>query len=409
MGQPARDRIAADVSSAPGSAGRRRSIMVVAYHAADDLRTCLLALRPEERVVVVDNSADPAVRAVAEKAGAQYLDSGGNLGFAGGVNKGLARLGGPAELEGDVLLLNPDAITSSEVLDALQAEFARPGNERLAAVAPVQREPGGRDLQQVGWPFPTPRREWLKALGLGRRLQPDDFLVGSVLLLRREALAELGGLDERYFLYSEETDWQRRAVLRGWRLALVDSVVAEHAGGGTSDDLTRRETLQQAAQETYIRRWYGPLGWQAFRSAVVLGFGARGLLRRGERGSQARFLARLYLAGPRSRAELGAERQSHPSVAHIVTGRTPTPAQREIAAIAEQQAGEGHDVTLIGAPAVASVAPTVRWLPGAGAVGAARSLLRCGAVDSVAVYDRRGRLAARAVRRLVGAPVVVGR
>lgn len=386
--------------------GRRRCVLVVAYHSADLLRGCLEGLDPDERVIVVDNSADHTVRAVAHEFGVEYLDTGNNLGFAGGVNFGLAHLGGPIALYCDILLLNPDAVVSSATVDALQLEFCRVGNERLAAAAPQQRQLRGQYCQRVHWPFPSPLRQLLNAIGLGKGPGATAFLVGSVLLLRREALAELGGLDERYFLYSEETDWQRRAVLRGWRLAFVDGVVAEHVGGGTSSNSLFRETLQQAGQETYIRRWYGPAGWQAFRWAVVVGWGLRGVLYRTERGREARFLAGLYLAGPRRRAQITSERAHHPTVVHVVTDAASHSRQHEVAMVAAQQAADGADVTLVGASAVGKVSPAVRRLPGSRALDAARSLLQCGSVASVVAHDVTASRATRWTRSLLGSPTV---
>ena len=80
------------------------------------------------------------------------------------------------------------------------------------------------------------------------------------MLLRWEALQQVGELDERFFLYGEETDWQRRAAQLGWTAALCPDVVAVHDGAGSSDDPSRREVLFHAAQETYIRKWYGRRG-----------------------------------------------------------------------------------------------------------------------------------------------------
>ena len=86
----------------------------------------------------------------------------------------------------------------------------------LASVAPVQVDESGHPAR-VEWPFPTPANAWREAIGLGRRQRGSRFVIGSVLLLRAEALAQVGGFDERFFLYAEETDWAYRAHLLGWR------------------------------------------------------------------------------------------------------------------------------------------------------------------------------------------------
>ncbi len=90
-------------------------VVVVAFGAPDLLEVCLDTLGDAYPLLVVDNSSDAKVRAVAARHGARYVDPGANLGFAGGVNVGLAERGRPTA---DVLLLNPDAsITAEGVAD----------------------------------------------------------------------------------------------------------------------------------------------------------------------------------------------------------------------------------------------------------------------------------------------------
>jgi GT2 family glycosyltransferase len=130
-------------------------------------------------------------------------------------------------------------------------------------------------------------------------------VVGAVLLLRWEALREVGLFDERFFLYAEEVDWQRRALALGWKSELCDEAVALHIGGGTTDDVVRREALFHAAHETYIRKWYGRSGWWSYRCAACLGAAGRAAILRSERRAQAKRRALLYLRGPQRSASLG--------------------------------------------------------------------------------------------------------
>jgi GT2 family glycosyltransferase len=235
------------------------------------------------------------------KHGAEYIDPGDNLGFGGGVNVGLRRLlGGPGR---DVLLLNPDAAVTTDDLDTLAGYLHAPENERVGAVAPRLESGDGRE-QRVVWPFPSPARAWVEAFGLGRMPARRTFVIGAVLLLKWEALCRVGLFDERFFLYAEEVDWQRRAVALGWRSAVCNEVFASHIGAGTSDDPLRREVLFHAAHEIYIRKWYGRTGWWIYRSAACLGAAARAVLLRRERRAEARRRALLYLRGPRRSAAL---------------------------------------------------------------------------------------------------------
>jgi len=150
----------------------------------------------------------------------------------------------------------------------------------------------------VAWPFPTPLRAWVEAAGLGRLGSQADYVIGSVLLLRAEALGQVGPFDEAFFLYAEETDWARRAAYLGWRHALVPSVTATHLGAATSSDPLRRDRHFYASQERYLRKHHGALGWQVARAAQLIGAAARSVVLPGERGEAARRRADLLRHGP---------------------------------------------------------------------------------------------------------------
>ncbi|PFG44225.1 glycosyltransferase involved in cell wall biosynthesis [Isoptericola jiangsuensis] len=261
-------------------------VVVVAYGRPDLLRDALAPLVGKLTLTVVDNSSRDDVREVTELAGGRYLDPGRNGGFAAGVNHALAHRQTPGT---DVLLLNPDAVVTAEGVLALQR--ALHADPRAASVGPRQVDDAGTPAR-VTWPFPSPGRAWLEAVGLGGvpARRGRTFVIGSVLLLRAEALAEVGGLDERFFLYSEETDWAYRAVRRGWHHDLVDDVVATHLGAATSSDDERRDTHFLASLERYLRKHHGAAGWQLARLGMLAGDAARSVLRRGRGGTRSHLL-----------------------------------------------------------------------------------------------------------------------
>jgi len=278
--------------------------IIVAYHGAEEVAACLAELRGEVPVTVVDNSSSAEVADAARTHGAGYIDSGANRGFAAGVNVGLAELAGE---DVDVLLLNPDAVVAPAVIRQLASFLARAENERVAAVAPHLRYPGGGE-QRVVWPFPSPRRMWGEAIGLERVAAlrrrpppagPGTFLIGAVLLLRREAIEDVGGFDERFFVYAEEADWQRRAQERGWTSVLCDAASAEHVSGTASSGPMRQEALMQDGQETFIRKWFGDRGWASYRLAALCDAAVRMIVLPGSRRRDAARRALLLLRGPR--------------------------------------------------------------------------------------------------------------
>ena len=271
------------------------TVLVVAFGHNEELDASLSGVGHHFPLVVVDNSSLPSIEASTRSAGGIYVPRADNAGFAAGVNVGLRHV----EAGSDVLLLNPDAVIDAGAVSVLSRRLH--SDPRLAAVAPalIDHESGAR--QRVMWPFPTPRRMWGLALG-GRRLGGrDEFLVGAVLLLRREALDDVGQFDERFFLYAEETDWQRRAVIRGWKLAVEPAAVATHVGGATSSDPFIREVRFHAGTETYIRKWHGSSGWLVYRLAAVVASLLRALP--GHRRDESLRRAGVFVRGPRRLAE----------------------------------------------------------------------------------------------------------
>ncbi|WP_307861103.1 glycosyltransferase [Microbacterium sp. SD291] len=306
------DAVAADylalyrsiLHTAPVTDGARADdaveVIVVAYGAPDLLRRALepVASLP---VTVIDNSSMPENAALCAELGVRYRDSGANIGFGAAVNLGLDDRLVPGA---DVLLLNPDAVIDPEAVGVLKS--ALHADRDLASVGPAQIDEAGA-AARVEWVFPSPARAWLEAVGLGRFIRGPRFVIGSVLLLRAAALEQVGGFDERFFLYAEETDWAYRAHRLGWHHRQVDAARALHSGAGTSTDPLRRDTTFHASQERYYRKHFGAAGWASARAAQWLGATVRSALLPGERGAAARRRARLYRLGP-MRAETRAGR-----------------------------------------------------------------------------------------------------
>lgn len=270
---------------------REIEIIVVAYGTPELLRAALepVAAFP---VTVVDNSSLPEIADLCEELGVRYLDAGRNGGFAAGVNIALSDRLRPGA---DVLLLNPDAGISAEQIERLHRALR--ADRHLASVAPAQTDAARRPAR-IEWPFPSPLNAWLEAVGLGALQRGGTYVIGAVMLLRAEALAQVGAFDERFFLYAEETDWAYRAYQLGWRHAAVPGVDAVHEGAATSSDPRRREAHFHASQERYFRKHFGAAGWQLARAGVWLGAVVRAVALRGERARDARRRAALYRLGP---------------------------------------------------------------------------------------------------------------
>jgi glycosyltransferase involved in cell wall biosynthesis len=390
---------------AGGSAGPE--VLIVAYGAPEPLDGCLEELGEGLPVTVVDNSSSPATRAVAERHGARYIDAGSNLGFAGGVNRGLEAIEAAGGRGRDVLLLNPDARIARAGVDRMHELLH--SAPRLAAVGATQTDPETGRPVRVWWPFPTPAGAWIEALGLGGLRRRKDFAIGSALLLRRAALDDIGRLDERFFLYAEETDWQLRARRRGWDIAVAE-VAATHEGGGTGGDPRIRERHFYASAERYIRKHHGRIGWQLYRIATLLGAAARGAVLPGERGQEARRRAALFRHGPVAvqTGAVGPRRRrapgSAPHVVHVVCSEAFAGVERYVLRSARALRDSGCTVTVVGGgretmgEALASAG--IDWHPGASIRTAYGAVRRIRDADVVVTHmtnaDIAGALAGRA-------------
>ena len=247
-----------------GSAPHPLMVIVVAYGSEHHLNACLDALGPGIPVVVVDNAGSDRARQMCTMFGADYLRPPANVGFAAAVNLAMTARRDPGL---DVLLLNPDARLLPSDLTILCDHLHQ--SQDLAAAGPRLQDPRGQP-QKALWPIPSPWTALASAVGAADRICRRRFVNGAVLLLRGAAIDAIGHFDERFFLYSEEADWQLRALRAGWKVTVVEESVATHLGAGTSSDPARRELLFNASAERFIRKWYGWFGWQVFRTASVL-------------------------------------------------------------------------------------------------------------------------------------------
>ncbi|WP_261164863.1 glycosyltransferase [Microbacterium sp. Marseille-Q6965] len=265
--------------------------IVVTYDSARDLGPLLATLRREAttlalRVIVADNSPDDATLRVARAhPDVIAVPTGGNLGYAGGINAGAEHVG-DAE---SVLVLNPDLRVREGALDAMLGALR--ADARRGAVVPRIVDAGGRTSASL-FREPTLSRALGDAL-LGRlwrrrppalsesvrdprayeRAHDVDWATGAAILLSATAMARVGEWDERYFLYSEETDYLRRVRDAGWRVHFTPAAVVAHAqgGSGTSSAL---ECLLEVNRVRYMRA-HAPRRAGLYRAARLLGTALR--------------------------------------------------------------------------------------------------------------------------------------
>lgn len=200
-----------------------------------------------DRVVVVDNgSTDGSADLVQGEVPFELIQTGANLGFARACNIGAADARAPY-----LLFLNPDAALKEGAIEAVMGFMESP---EAAPVGVCGVRLVGEDgaTQRHCAPFPTWRTFLGGATGLDRvfpRLFPPlllhgfdhlhsravDHVIGAFYVIRRALFEELGGFDERFFLYLEDLDLSLRVRSSGRTVHYLAEATAFHKGGGTSE------------------------------------------------------------------------------------------------------------------------------------------------------------------------------
>lgn len=264
-------------------------------------------------VAVVDvGSTDGTVELVRERFPGARVFEVENRGLGAGWNRGVEATTAPW-----VLLLNADAWLTEGSLARLVAHAE--AHPRAAVVAPRLLNPDG-SLQRSVRGFPTlwriateylflrklaPRSRVLNAFYAGDfahdRDAPVEWAMGACLLLRREAIDEVGPADEAFFLFSEETDWARRFHDAGWEVRFTPSAECVHVGGASHGGRLFRENVR--SQLRWLAKHEGERTAERARLLLLWSLRLRGVAFRGERGRQYREVAR-WLASDRVRGLL---------------------------------------------------------------------------------------------------------
>lgn len=280
------------------------AIVIVNWNGRDLLARCLRSIAATAgdlryAVYVVDNGSTDGSREMvrAEFPSVLLREPEANLGFAGGNNVALRAILAGAEVPPYILLLNPDTIVQEGALQALVHAMAADPTMGMAG-ALLLNEDGSFQASYVD--FPTLGQEFMILTGLGRKLKGSwypsyslresaeqraaDYVIGACMLVRSAALAQVGLMDEGFFMYSEETDWCYRFHKAGWRVTFVPQSVIIHLGGGSTRQVRAAMLVElYRSRVRFFRKHYGPLpafGLQALLVGMNLVKSARALLPR---------------------------------------------------------------------------------------------------------------------------------
>jgi GT2 family glycosyltransferase len=215
------------------------SVVIPTLAADSRLRECVESLGRQTRrdfeVIVVDNSGQGLARRNGTAPGATVIENGRNAGFGTAINQGMRASAAPY-----LATLNDDAVAHPQWIEALISAMERRPDAGMCASQ--VRLFGEHRLDSAGMLVALDGSS--KQRGQGR--PPEDFPVaeealmpsGSAALYRRAMLDQIGGFDDDFFLYCEDTDLGLRARWAGWKCLYAPDAVVEHhyshSAGGAS-------------------------------------------------------------------------------------------------------------------------------------------------------------------------------
>lgn len=265
------------------------SAIIVTWNGKRYALECLASLRqntgtvPVEVIVVDNNSSDGTPDEIRRQfPTVTLICNDANLGFARANNIGLAAARGRY-----LCLVNSDVVVPTGCIENMLSFMDQ--NAGIGMLGPKMLAPGGGIGQSV-MRLPTVWNTLCCSLGL-HTLFPKSKLFGGFLMngypydsiddvevltgwfwmVRRQPLAQVGGLDEQFFMYGEDIDWSYRFRKAGWRVVFYPESEALHYGAASSAQApTRFYVEMRRANLQYFRKHHGRLGGMGYKTAVLV-------------------------------------------------------------------------------------------------------------------------------------------
>lgn len=229
------------------------SVIIVNFNGGGLLLDAVMALLSDPipiQVIVSDNgSTDNSLELLEKHISNDHLlihQNKKNIGFAAGINRVIALA------DGDYLLfLNPDSIVENRTLEEMLSVMELYPSVGMSGC--LIRNLDGSEQAGARRRVPTPARSLVRALGLDiifpilkekgillhqfplpRNIEEVEAISGAFMLVRREAMEDVGVMDEGYFLHCEDLDWCMRFRIQGWKILFVPQVSVVHQQGTCS-------------------------------------------------------------------------------------------------------------------------------------------------------------------------------
>lgn len=287
-----------------GGAGVDLGIVIVNWNTRDLLRDCLRSVLVSQgdctyRVIVVDNaSADGSADMVrAEYPDVTVIANAENVGYPCANNQGFRALGFEQECGDDApryaLALNPDTVLPPDALQAMLAYMD--ADETIGVAGPKLILPDGSLDLACRRSFPSPEISFYRMVGLSKLfprsrrfgrynltyLDPDvetevDSVVGAFMMVRREAIRQVGLFDETFFMYGEDLDWAFRIKRAGWKVMYNPRVTVRHVKRAASRQSRRAQQEFYRAMLIFYRKHYRRTTPWWLHSLVLAGLALKG-------------------------------------------------------------------------------------------------------------------------------------
>lgn len=263
------------------------AVIVITYNSAVELTALIASLRREAesvtmRVIVADNgSVDSTRQLVAGQDDILLVPTGGNIGYARGINSAMRRVSGART----VLILNPDLTVEPGAISAMLRRIDSSGagivvpsilDDENAVYPSLRREPTiSRSIgDALLGSHARSRPAWASEIEFDpesyRHAHQIDWATGAALLIDREVADAIGPWDGRFFLYSEETDFFRRARRAGYTVWYEPAARVRHSQGGSGSSIAL-DSLLAVNKVRYARKHHSAGYAAGIHAAAILG------------------------------------------------------------------------------------------------------------------------------------------
>jgi len=244
------------------------TVQIVNYNSRECLRECLVSLesflkknRNEAEMIIINNDAELIggfLNVLPSAAGQlKIIEINENVGFGKAHNRGFQEAQGKY-----VLFLNPDtkieAGALEKMLNILEAD------EKIGITGPILVDGEGR-FQKECWGFKKTPLSTLKSKlsKSATRTEEEsifevDWVSGGAMLIKKNIFSELGGFDEKYFMYFEDVDLCLQAKKKGWKIAVNPMARVYHQGGKSFSSHRDKKRHYYASQNYYLKKNFGP-------------------------------------------------------------------------------------------------------------------------------------------------------